>query len=200
MAPRPPGPAHHRGRPRPLRFRPPPGSWSCQGSQQLPSLMSSTSSTVPGWHYLAVEGMGRPWQRSALWGGGWASPACRAWGREAMPGYPRPQPLWPPRSLKRTALGLGLGLLGSGRVTGLRPKALTHSRPSRGDPSPAPDVGKASSIPSGCRPTRHSAGGGPAPGGLQGSEPGALSPVALQEWTPQPCPHRWASAVAPSTW
>lgn len=117
-----------------------------------------------------------------------------------MPGYLLPQPPWPPRNLKRTALGPGPGQLGSGRVTGLRPRPLTCSAPYPGGPSPAPSVEKASSIPNGCRPMRPSADEGLALGGLQGWEPGALALVVLQGWTPQPCLHRRASEEAPSTW
>ena len=162
--------------------------------------MSSTSSIVPGLHYLTVEGMGQLWQRLELWGGVWASPAYRAWGREVMPGYLLPQPPWPPRSPKRTALDLGLGQLGTGRVTGLRPRPLTHSPLCPDDPSPVPDVEKASSIPRGCRPMKHSVVGVAALGVLQGWEPGALAQVAPQEWMPQLCPPQWASEVAQSTW
>lgn len=117
-----------------------------------------------------------------------------------MPGYLLPQPPWPPRSLKRTASGPGPGQLGSGRVTGLRPRPLTCSAPYPGGPSPAPNVEKASSIPNGCRPMRPSADEGLALGGLQGWEPGALALVVLQGWTPQPCLHRRASEEGPSTW
>lgn len=153
-----------------------------------------------GLHSLEVEGTGQLWQRSELWDAVWASPACRAWGREVMPGYLLPQPPWPPHSLKRTALILGLGQMGSGRVTGLRPRPLTRSPPSPGGPFLAPDVEKASSIPSGCRPMRPSVDGGPALGALQGWELGVLALVVLQEWMPQPCLQQWASEVAPNMW
>lgn len=162
--------------------------------------MSSTSSIAPDLHYLVAEGTEQLWLRLELWGGVWASLACRAWGREVMPGYLLAQSPWPPHSLKRTASGLGLGQPGSGRATGLGPRPLTRSPPCLGGPSPVPNVGKASSTPNGYRPMRRSANGGPALGGLQGWELGALAPVVLQEWMPQPCPHKWASEVALSTW
>jgi hypothetical protein len=117
-----------------------------------------------------------------------------------MPGYLLPQLLWPPPSLKKTALGLRRGQMKSGRVTRLGPKPLTHSPPCPDGPSPALDVERASSIPSGCRPMRPSVGGGPVLGDLQDWEPRALVLVVLQEWMPQPCPHQWASEVALSTW
>lgn len=79
-----------------------------------------------------------------------------------MPGYLLPQTPWSPRSLKRIVLGLDLGQLGNGRVTGLRPRPLTRSPLCPDSPSPVPDVEKASSIPKGYRPMKHSAVGGPA--------------------------------------
>lgn len=162
--------------------------------------MSSTSSIVPGLHSLVVEGTGQLWQRLELLGGVWASPACRALGREVMHGYLPPQPPWPPHNLKRTPSGLGLGQMENGRVTGLMPRPLTHSPPCPVGPSLAHDVEKASSILSGYRPMRLSVDAGPALGGLQGWELGALALVVLQEWMPQPYPHQWASEVALSTW
>lgn len=117
-----------------------------------------------------------------------------------MPGYLQLQPPWQLHSLKKTALGLGQGQLGNGRVTGQRPRPRIHSPHCPGGPSPALDVGKASFIPSGCRPTRLSADGGLALGGLQAWVLGALAPVVLQEWMPQPCLHQWASVVALSMW
>lgn len=74
-----------------------------------------------------------------------------------MPGCLLSQTPWPPRSLKMTILGPGQ--LESGKIRGLRPKPLIHSPCYPGGPSPALDVGKASSIPSDCRLMRHSAGG-----------------------------------------
>lgn len=111
-----------------------------------------------------------------------------------MPGSLLSQPPWPPRSQKRTALGQGQ--LGSGRIRGLRPQALTHSPPSLDGPSPVLSVGKASSTPSDCRPTRPSAGEESALEGLQGGDP---APGVPQEWTLQPC-HQWPSEVALSMW
>lgn len=66
-------------------------------SRQLPFPMSSTSSIVPGLHSLVGEGMGHLWQRLELWGGGWVSPAYRAWGKEEIRGYLLLLP-WPPHS------------------------------------------------------------------------------------------------------
>lgn len=157
--------------------------------------MSSTSSTVPGLHSLTGEGMGQLWQRLELWGGGWVSPAYRAWGKEVILGYLLLQLPWPPRSLKRTVWGQGLGQMASGRVTKLRP-----SPPYPGGSFPALDVEKASSIPRGCRHTRFSVDGGPTLGGLQAWELRALALGVLQEWMPPRCHNQWASEMALSMW